>query len=80
MRTRVIGSVGIGALGRARSASGTSFSVTGAASRRGASALRSALMPPTTNIEESIGRASSREIVMPSFLHDSPATGVGRPP
>ena len=73
MRTSVTGSVGIGAWGAAFSASGTSLSVDRPGLGGQAGALRSALAPPTRNIEASIGRASSRVIVMTTFLHDHAA-------
>jgi hypothetical protein len=59
-RTIVVGSSGSGALGAALWASGISLSVTGAAFAASAGALRSALTPPTTNIDASIGRAINR--------------------
>ena len=79
IRTRVLASLGIGALGAARCASGTILSVTGLAFAACASVLRRALMLPATKIDARSGRAIRREMVMRSCLHDSSSScGGGR--
>src|SRR6476659_2033257 len=78
-RTSVTGSWGIGSDGAALCASGTSFSVTGAACAPRAEALRRALTPPRTNVEASIGRAISLLTVMPTFLHDRSSGPLASP-
>src|SRR5690349_6625805 len=71
MRTRVAGSVGIGAFGTACCATGTTLSVSFFALAAWPSVLRRALMPPATKIVASMGRASNRVIVMRPCLHDA---------
>ncbi len=63
-RTSVTALVGMGACGTAFCAIGTKRSATGWALAASASAFLRALIPPTTNIEASIGRAISLETVM----------------
>ena len=77
-RTSVTGSDG--SCGTTRCSSGTSRSVTGAAVSAFVAALRTESSPPTTNIEASIGRASSLLMAMaqsiPTLQADGHAHGV----
>src|SRR6478735_4940978 len=62
--------------------SGCNPSITGLALSARAAEFLMALIPPTTNIDESIGRATSRTRVMPPFypMVRGGADGAGRRP